>query len=55
MSLWEPGNMQTPEQDFFNIAEDEYEARGAGGMTTIMLVMSAVFTALAAVICFLAW
>jgi hypothetical protein len=49
------GGMQLPEENFFNVVEDEYEARGAGGMTTIMLIVSAVFTALAAVICFMAW
>jgi len=47
--------MQVPDRDFFNVVEDEYEARGAGGMTTIMLLISAVFTALAALICFMAW
>lgn len=48
--------MQTPEQSFFNVVEDTLEERGAGGMTTIMLAISAALTALAAVICFaMAW
>ena len=45
--------MQSPEQNFFNVAGEETEARGAGGMTTIMLCIAAVFTAIAAIICFM--
>jgi len=45
--------MQAPEQDFFKVAGEEPEARGAGGMITIMLCAAAVFTAIAAIICFL--
>jgi hypothetical protein len=45
--------MQTSEQQFFNVAGEEIEARGAGGMTTIMLCVSAVFVLLAIVVCVL--
>lgn len=44
---------QTPDQNFFNVAGEELETRGTGGMTTIMLCISAVFVAIAAIICFL--
>jgi hypothetical protein len=44
---------QTPEQNYFNVVAEEGEARGAGGMVTVMLCISAVCIALAALICFL--
>lgn len=44
--------MQSPEQNFFNVVGEEVEARGAGGMITIMLSIAAVLTAIAAIICF---